>query len=85
MRLLIAIATISTLTLSGCLDAVGGTGGSNGRSVFLLDYDDEGERCYYSTASGVSIWAINGGGCDCPSGFTPVGFNEESTVCLEDQ
>ena len=85
MRLLIAIATISTLALSGCLDAVGGVDGSSGRTVVRIDLDDEAEMCYHSSSYGVSIWAINGGDCDCPSGFTPVGFLDNATVCLEDE
>ena len=85
MRLLIAIATISTLTLSGCLDAVGGTGGSNGRAVVLLENDDDYDRCDKNPSDNIAIWGINGGGCDCPSGFTPVGFHDDSTVCLEDE
>jgi hypothetical protein len=84
MRLLIAIAT---LTLSGCLDAVGGMGEASGRTVISIRWDADGNNCYND-----DDWKVNGGKCDCPDGFTPVGTVQHcedgrycvNTVCLED-
>ena len=57
--------------------------GGGGRAVVTLYIDADNDRCEY-----VDYWAVNGGDCDCPSGFSTVGMTRqatgsEHTVCLE--
>ena len=56
--------------------------GGGGRAVVELYSDFDGDHCI----GGVQYWSVNGGNCDCPSGFSPVGTatSAEYTVCLED-
>jgi len=59
--------------------------GGGGRAVVELYVDGDGDAC---SSNNINDWSVNGGNCDCPSGFSPVGtmFNDgiSHTVCLED-
>jgi hypothetical protein len=58
--------------------------GGVGRAVVELYTDVNGDSC--SGTYAVQQWSVNGGDCDCPSGFSPVGTatSTQNTVCLED-
>ena len=62
---------------SGCMfDAMGG--GGSGRAVVEIYRDRNGDECNYETDYSTI-------GCDCPGGFTFVGWSNSATaVCLEE-
>ena len=84
-----SILIIASFILGACIQSAEGGLGGNGRAVFMIARDRDGDDCD-NVGGDIELWSINGGDCDCPSGFTPVGFaagaggGTDETVCLED-
>jgi len=76
MRLLVIPALLSALLLTSCSTASSATdddcgdmcGDMYSRTVLELYSDADGDAC-----TNTNDWTVNGGDCDCPSDFSPVG------------
>ena len=70
--------------------AIAQSSGGGGRAVVELSHDADGDGCFntqrYSTHNDWTVTG-DGGSCDCPAGFSPVGSvsrsDDAQTVCLE--
>tara|TARA_Y100000310_G_C20652850_1_gene800401 strand:+ start:272 stop:535 length:264 start_codon:yes stop_codon:yes gene_type:complete len=80
---------IGAFILGACIQSAEGGSDGSGRAVFAIARDRDGDDCDPFGGT-TELWSINGGDCDCPSGFTPVGFTSngavsvEETICLEE-